>query len=258
MAIGWIRLCTHRGRDHHRQPLGEVAQHLERRRSRAEHDRGPQHRGRHAGAEQDLGHLGARAQVRGELLALGLQRAEVDQPADARLLCGPRHHLAPSAGRSPRSRARAEGVDQVVDDVRRRRRRRRPGRRRPRRPGRSPPGRTTGGRAAARGMRVITRTRWPAASSSGTSRPPMYPVAPVTRQVSGGGRRRDGRPCPECRPVPAAPRSSRGRAATAARSTSPANGGRSAAPSQSRGGPDGRDHRCTTNGPPTVSRPSSG
>src|SRR5680860_523772 len=38
------------------------------------------------------------------------------------------------------------------------------------------------------GRRVITRTRKPAASSSGTRRPPMYPVAPVTRASGLAGR----------------------------------------------------------------------
>ena len=35
------------------------------------------------------------------------------------------------------------------------------------------------------GSRAMHRTAYPALSSSGTSRPPMYPDAPVTRQFSG-------------------------------------------------------------------------
>ena len=37
------------------------------------------------------------------------------------------------------------------------------------------------------GSRAMHRTVYPAASSSGTSRPPMYPDAPVTRQRNGDG-----------------------------------------------------------------------
>ena len=45
-----MRVPTHRGRHHHRQPLGEVAQHLEAGRAGAEDDGGLQHGGRHAAA----------------------------------------------------------------------------------------------------------------------------------------------------------------------------------------------------------------
>jgi hypothetical protein len=51
------------------------------------------------------------------LLALGLQGAEVDQPADLRLAGGLPHDLRrPPVGLLERG-ARTEGVDQVVDDV---------------------------------------------------------------------------------------------------------------------------------------------
>ena len=70
---------------HRRQALGQVAHHLERRRARPEDHRGAQHGGRHAGGQQDLADLGARRQVRGEVLALGVQPAEVDDPAAHRV-----------------------------------------------------------------------------------------------------------------------------------------------------------------------------
>ena len=61
----WLDAGSHPFRgDHHRQPFGEIPQHLERRRPAAD-DHGSLQRGRrHATAQQDVPHLRARAQVR--------------------------------------------------------------------------------------------------------------------------------------------------------------------------------------------------
>ena len=85
MAIGWILRVDPPRHDHHRQPLGQVAQHLEAGAAAAEHDGGLQHGGRHAAVEQDAPDLLAAAQVRRELLALRRQPAEVDDAAHAGL-----------------------------------------------------------------------------------------------------------------------------------------------------------------------------
>ena len=86
------------GRDHGRQPFGEVAQHVEGRGAVAEHDPGLQHRGRHGRVEEDLADLHAGGQVLGQVAA-GVQPAEVDDPAR----CPRRPRLprnpAPSCGR---------------------------------------------------------------------------------------------------------------------------------------------------------------
>ena len=54
------------GRDHHRQALGQVAQHLERGRAGSDDHGGPQHRGRHAGGQQDARRPRARERRCGE------------------------------------------------------------------------------------------------------------------------------------------------------------------------------------------------
>ncbi len=96
-------------RDHDRQPLGEVAQHLERRRAGPDDDRRAQHDGRHAAVQQDAADLLAGAQVR-----RGAARAaEVDDALHAgrsgRL--GELFRGAPVDVLEP---ALAERVDQVV------------------------------------------------------------------------------------------------------------------------------------------------
>lgn len=76
--------------DHHRQPLGEVAQHLEAGGARADDDRRAQHDRRHAGGEQDAADLGTGPQVRGQLPLghlLRRQPAEIHEPAGAGLPC---------------------------------------------------------------------------------------------------------------------------------------------------------------------------
>ena len=65
------------------QHLGEVADHLERRRPRADDHPGLQHDRGHARGEQDLPHLRARTQVSREPRPLGMQAAEVDDAAHA-------------------------------------------------------------------------------------------------------------------------------------------------------------------------------
>ncbi|RPK63558.1 hypothetical protein EES44_15635 [Streptomyces sp. ADI96-15] len=106
--------------DHQRQPLGEVAEHLEGGGAGAQHHGGAQHGGGHPGVEEDAADLGARAQVRGEPAlgdTFGGEAAQVDDPADA--------GLAGLAGEDPgrlaigplEVGAGAEGVDEVVRHV---------------------------------------------------------------------------------------------------------------------------------------------
>ena len=145
--------------DHHRQPVGEVAEHLEGRRAGADDDRGPQYGRRHSGGEQDLADLATGVQVRRQLLALR-DRGRRDRRSAVRRPRGPQcRRSARCAGRGPRTacRCRARG-----SGSRRRRPDRAPSRaasgrrRRPRRPRRR---RTSRGRAAGCGLRAIARTR---------------------------------------------------------------------------------------------------
>ena len=65
-------------RHHRRQPFGQVPQHLEGRRSRADDDSGAQNHRGHARPRQNPAHLGPRAQVRGCLHLLWHRSAQVD------------------------------------------------------------------------------------------------------------------------------------------------------------------------------------
>ena len=186
--MGWMRLSTQLRRDHDRQALGEVAQHLERRRAGAEDHRGPQHR--RSARRWPAGSRRPRCASPGAAersLALGVEAAEVDDPADA----GARGRRGEDAGRVPVARPRTRApvprawIEVVGDvDALAAPRPATPGRwRRPRPPRRSR--RARAGRAAARGGGRARARRSPASSSSGTRRPPMYPVAPVTSTSCG-------------------------------------------------------------------------
>ena len=70
-------------RGHVRQHLGEVPDHLERRRARPDDDARLQHDRRHAGVEQDPADLHAGAEVRRQPAGRGMQPAEVHDPTDA-------------------------------------------------------------------------------------------------------------------------------------------------------------------------------
>ncbi len=72
--------------DHHGQPLGEVAEHLEGRRAGADDDGGAEHGGGDPGVEEDAPYLGAGAQVGREGVAgdpAGGESAQVDDAAHA-------------------------------------------------------------------------------------------------------------------------------------------------------------------------------
>lgn len=108
------------GGDHHGQPLGQVAEHLEGGRAGADDDGGAEHRGGDPGGQEDAPDLGAGAQM-GRELAVGHpargESAQVDDAADA--------GGAGLLGEVPRGQAvgvlevapGAEGVHEVVGDV---------------------------------------------------------------------------------------------------------------------------------------------
>ena len=75
--------------DHHGEALGEVAQHLEGRGARSQDDRRAQHGRGDAAGEEDLADLLAGVEVPRQQLALGVEAAEVDDPAHAHLARGP-------------------------------------------------------------------------------------------------------------------------------------------------------------------------
>jgi hypothetical protein len=106
--------------DHHREPFGQMAQHLERSRTRADDHTGPQYGRGHPRRQQYAAHLGPRAQM-GREGALGHpgggQPAEVDDPPDpggARLL--PEDPGRPAVGLLEAA-AGPQRVHQVVRDV---------------------------------------------------------------------------------------------------------------------------------------------
>ena len=106
--------------DHDREPFGDVAEHLERRRAGPQDHRRLEHRRRDAAREQDLADLLAAGQVRGEVLALGagrVQAAEVDDAPDPGLARRPAEHPRGPPVRRLELRAGAQGVHQVVGDV---------------------------------------------------------------------------------------------------------------------------------------------
>ena len=103
--------------DHHRQPLGEVADHLERDAAGADHHRGAELRDRHAGLTQRLAGLLARAQVPREVGGGVAEAAEVDDAAHSGggrgAAEGPRRgEVALVEALSP-----GHGVHQVVGDA---------------------------------------------------------------------------------------------------------------------------------------------
>lgn len=108
------------GGDHGGQAFGEIAQHLEGGRARADDDGGPQHGGGDTRAQQDAPDLGTRPQMRGQAPlghALGGEAAQVDDAPHARSP-GP----CPEVPRGLTLRllevaARTEGVHQVVRDA---------------------------------------------------------------------------------------------------------------------------------------------
>ena len=70
-------------RRHVGQHVGEMADHLERRGTGADHDAGLECHGRHTGGDEDPPDLGPGAQVRREF-AIGVESAQVDDAGDAR------------------------------------------------------------------------------------------------------------------------------------------------------------------------------
>ena len=104
-------------RDHHRQPGREVAQHLERRRSRAEDDRRLQHRGRDAAREEDLPDLHPRREVVAQLALRRVEPGEVDDPPDARLLRRSTERAGQLAVALDEAALAVHRVQEVVGDV---------------------------------------------------------------------------------------------------------------------------------------------
>ena len=162
--------------DHRRQPLGQVAEHLEGHRAGPDDHRCLQDGGRDAAGEEDLADLPAGRQMRGELLLIRAEPAEVDDPADAGLARhaaeNPRSApVAPLEGR-PRSRSRGSGsrprprpASRRRPGPRRRRRRRSPRRRRSTAaraagPGAGPAPGPASRRSAAPGPAARRHSRW--------------------------------------------------------------------------------------------------
>ena len=104
------------GGDHHRQPLGEVAQHLEGQRPGPDHGGGAQCRGRDAAGQQDLADLGPGAQVLAEVVVVG-QATEVDDALHPGLPGGRGERAGDRLLGALEVRARADRVDQVVGDL---------------------------------------------------------------------------------------------------------------------------------------------
>jgi hypothetical protein len=71
-------------RNHHRQPLHQRANHLERQAAGADDDGCPQFNHRHALGTQALPHLVPAAQVRRQIRIVLAQAAEIDDPPHAR------------------------------------------------------------------------------------------------------------------------------------------------------------------------------
>ncbi len=181
-------------RDHHRQPLDEAEDRLERSAALPDHHRRAKRRHRHAVRGEVLAGLATAAQVRGRIGVVAAQAAEVDDLPHTRIVSPHARRFAPPPGPAARSRARrASGRGSRrhplprVQPRRRRRRRHRP------RPTRFPP------RPHAAPREAATTSCSPA--SSGRSAWPMTPVAPKTvalmprapargARSSGGSRRR--------------------------------------------------------------------
>jgi hypothetical protein len=102
------------GRHHHREPLGELADHLEARGAVADDDRRPEGRQVERPLAEDVLDLAARAEVRREAVALLAETAQVDHPLDAGGVGG----LDEVAGRAAVAlgelAARLHRVDEVV------------------------------------------------------------------------------------------------------------------------------------------------
>ena len=102
---------------HHRQTLGEMPHDLEGCAAGAEdHGRAQHHRG-DLTAQQDLPDLLAGGHVRGELLALGMDAAEVDDPPHVGVLRGGGEGARTLPVALGEAATPAHGVDQVVGDV---------------------------------------------------------------------------------------------------------------------------------------------
>ena len=84
------------GGGHQGQRLGQVPDHLERRRTGADHDAGLENDGVHRTVEEDLAHGFAGPHVGGEFGVGGVQAAQVDDPVHAGVGRGPRRSLRPS------------------------------------------------------------------------------------------------------------------------------------------------------------------
>ncbi len=76
------------GGDHHREHLGEGAQHLERERTRTDDHRGPHLGGGGGAGGENPPHLVATVEVAGAGAPLVTQRTQVDDPPQAGILCG--------------------------------------------------------------------------------------------------------------------------------------------------------------------------
>src|SRR5690606_360009 len=103
--------------DHHGQALGEVPHHLEGGAAGAEDHRCAQHHRRHLAGQEDVADLLAGGHVGGELLALRVDAAQIDDAVHLR--------ACRSGGEGPgaltvavrEAAASTHGVDQVVGDV---------------------------------------------------------------------------------------------------------------------------------------------
>ncbi|EOY45544.1 putative integral membrane protein [Streptomyces lividans 1326] len=104
------------GRDHDRQPFGEVAQHLEGRRPGADDDRRAQHGRGHAGGQQDAADLGPRAQVRRQFALRHPGRGQAAQVDDAPHACRG-GALGEGARRPPVGRLEVVATTQRVHQV---------------------------------------------------------------------------------------------------------------------------------------------
>ena len=105
------------GGGHQGQRLGQVPDHLERRRTGADHDAGLENDGVDRTVEEDLAHGFAGPHVGGELGVGGVQAAQVDDPVHAGVGRGPRRGLGHRLFLGFEARSGRHGVDQVVKHV---------------------------------------------------------------------------------------------------------------------------------------------
>ena len=158
--------------DHHREPLDELPQDLPADPPVADHQPGPQGRGRSAG-QQDRLDLTSAPQVLGQVVRRVPQAAQVDDLGQARVRRRTRTHGHPGDPR-PRSRPRPGSAPGS---------RRRPA---PRGPPASPSGSPMSKRTGSptplycSGLRVSAVTSCPASARAAASPDPTKPVAPDT------------------------------------------------------------------------------